>query len=185
MEEPLRGSANMSTGTADLEWLINREKIRDCLARLSRGLDRRDADLIKGCYWPEATDDHGVFIGSAAEFLNWVVPGFPAMRLTLHTLGQSLIEVRGTTAVVETHVTTYHRIDVNGQDRDIVVGSRYLDRMEQRNREWRIAHRKMVYDWLRDFGQSIDWSQGLLGMPFLSEQCVGQARGDYSETLFK
>jgi hypothetical protein len=175
----------MSTRNEDLTWLIDREKIRDCLARLSRGLDRREADLVSGCYWPDATDDHGVFVGSAAEFLNWVVPGFPAMRLTLHTLGQSLIQLRGNTAVVETHVTTYHRVDVNGQDRDIIVGSRYLDRMEQRAGEWRIAHRKMVYDWLRDFGQSVDWSQGLLGMPFLSEQCVGCARGDYSETAFK
>jgi SnoaL-like domain len=174
----------MSVSTEDLNGLIDREKIRDCLARLSRGLDRRDARLVSTSYWPEAVDDHGVFVGSAEEFLNWVVPGFPAMRLTLHTLGQSLIDLRGASAVVETHVTTYHRVDVNGQDRDIIVGSRYLDRMEKRDQQWRIAHRKMVYDWLRDFGQSVDWSQGMLGMPFLSQQCVGQARGDYSETLF-
>lgn len=46
---------------ADLDILIDREKIRDCLARLSRGEDRRDAGLIKTCYWPDATDH---YIGS-------------------------------------------------------------------------------------------------------------------------
>jgi hypothetical protein len=175
----------MSVSAEDIGGIVDREKIRDCLARLSRGLDRRDAGLVRGCYWPEATDDHGVFVGSVDEFVNWVVPGFPAMILTSHTLGQSLIDLRGTAAAIETHVTTYHRIDMNGEERDIFVGSRYLDRMEKRNQEWRIVQRKMIYDWVRDLGQSVDWSKGLLGMPFVSERCVGSARGDYSETLFK
>jgi hypothetical protein len=42
----------------------------------------------------------------------------------------------------------------------------------------------MLYDWLRDFGESVDWSQGLLGMPFLTTHSVGAARGDHSETFF-
>lgn len=175
----------MSADVEDLKYLIDREKIRDCLARLSRGEDRRDADLISGCYWPDATDDHGVFVGTFKEYLAWVVPGAPSIPVTLHTLGQSLIDLKGDKAVVETHVTSYHRIDMGGQERDIVIGGRYLDRMEKRNQEWRIAHRTMLYDWLKDFGQSVDWSQGLLGMPFLTSHCVGKARGDHSETVFR
>jgi hypothetical protein len=169
----------------NIEELLDREKIRDCLARLSRGEDRRDASLIKGCYWPDAADDHGVFLGSAEEFLAWVVPGMPSIPVTLHTLGQSLIDLRGDTAAVETHVTAYHRINMNGPERDIVIGGRYLDRMEKRQRAWRIAQRTMLYDWLSDFGDSADWSKGLLGMPFLGKHSVGSARGDHSEAFFK
>jgi hypothetical protein len=169
----------------DIEELLDREKIRDCLARLSRGEDRRDASLINGCYWPDASDDHGVFLGSAEEFLAWVVPGMPSIPVTLHTLGQSLIDLRGDTAAVETHVTAYHRINMNGPERDIVIGGRYLDRMEKRQRAWRIAQRTMLYDWLSDFGDSADWSKGLLGMPFLGKHSVGSARGDHSEAFFK
>jgi hypothetical protein len=33
-------------------------------------------------------------------------------------------------------------------------------------------------------GQSADWSNGVLGMPFLGKHSVGLALGDYSETLF-
>jgi hypothetical protein len=175
----------MTTDAEDLSSLIDRENIRSCLARLSRGLDRRDANLVGGSYWPGATDDHGVSLGTAEEFLAWVVPGAPAMVLTLHTLGQSLIDLRGVIAVVETHVTAYHRVQVDGQERDIFLGGRYLDRMEKRNREWRIAHRKLVYDWLNDLGKSADWSQGAFGMPFRTEHAVGLARDDYSETWFK
>jgi hypothetical protein len=169
----------------NIDELLDREKIRDCLARLSRGEDRRDAALIKGCYWPDAADDHGVFLGSAEEFLAWVVPGMPSIPVTLHTLGQSLIDLRGDTAAVETHVTAYHRINMNGPERDIVIGGRYLDRMEKRQRAWRIAQRTMLYDWLSDFGDSADWSKGLLGMPFLGKHSVGSARGDHSEAFFK
>lgn len=174
----------MEHASDELADLLNREKIRDCLARLARGEDRRDAALLKGAYWPDAADDHGVFVGSFAEYLAWVVPGAPSIPVTLHTLGQSLIELSGDTAVVETHVTAYHRIDMGEQVRDIVLGGRYLDRMQKRGQEWRVAHRTMLYDWLRDFGESVDWSQGLLGMPFLTTHSVGAARGDHSETFF-
>lgn len=170
---------------ADLSRLIDRENIRDCVARVSRGEDRRDADMLSACYWPDARVDHGVFLGSFKEYLAWVVPGAPTIPVTLHTLGQSLIELNADAALVETHVTAYHRIAMGTEERDIVIGGRYLDRMEKRNQEWRISHRTMLYDWLQDFGQSVDWSRGLLGMPFLTSHSLGKAHGDHSETLFR
>jgi hypothetical protein len=175
----------MNAIAEDLNAILDREKIRDCVARLARGEDRRDADLISGAYWPDATDDHGIFVGTFKEYLAWVVPGAPAVLVTLHTLGQSLIDLHGDRAVVETHVTSYHRINMGDKETDLVIGGRYLDKLEQRNREWRIAHRTMLYDWLQDFGQSANWSQGLLGMPFLTQHSVGSARGDHSVAIFK
>jgi hypothetical protein len=168
----------------DLDSIIDREKIRDCLARISRGLDRRNAELVRASYWPDATDDHGVSIGSVEQLLAWVSPGDPTIILTAHTLGQSLIDLRGATALVETHVTAYHRVDADGQERDVFLGGRYLDRMEKRGNEWRISHRKMVFDWQSDVGRSVDWSKGLFGMPFVGEHAVGSAHGDYSDAFF-
>lgn len=162
-----------------------REAIRDCIAQLARGEDRRDAERISSCFWPDAKVDLGVFVGSFAEYLAWVVPGAPSIPVTLHTLGQSIIELRDEVAAVETHVTAYHRIDMGGQERDIVLGGRYLDGMEKRDGGWRIVHRTMLYDWLSDYGKSADWSQGLLGMPFVSPHAIGKARGDYSKVFFK
>jgi hypothetical protein len=105
--------------------------------------------------------------------------------VTLHTLGQSLIELRGASAIVETHVTSYHRINMGSEERDLVIGGRYLDTLEKRQHEWRIAQRTMLYDWVQDFGRAVDWSQGLLGMPFLTKHAVGTASGDHSVKLFK
>jgi hypothetical protein len=42
----------------------------------------------------------------------------------------------------------------------------------------------MLYDWFHDFGVSIDWSKGVLGMPLSAAHFSGRAVGDYSETFF-
>ncbi len=174
----------MDGSTAELAAVLDREMIRDCIARLARGEDRRDAGLIGGCFWPDATVDLGIFAGSFDEYLAWVVPGSPAIPVTQHVLGQTVIECRGDTALAETLVTAYHRLVADGGDRDTVIGGRYLDRMDKRGPRWRIGQRTMLYDWYQDFGQSIDWSQGLMGMPFRAEHYAGRAVGDYSEKFF-
>jgi hypothetical protein len=174
----------MDATTEELKTVLDREKIRDCIARLARGEDRRDAEMISAAYWPDSVTDYGVFRGSFAEYLAWVVPGADAIKVTQHVLGQSVIDVKGDTALVETHVNSYHRVDMGEGDRDTLIGGRYLDRMEKRRGEWRIAERTMLYDWYQDFGASIDWSQGCMGLPFSAEHFSGRVRGDYSEAFF-
>lgn len=174
----------MDSFTVELTDLLEREKIRDCIARVARGEDRRNAAVICASFWPDAAIDHGVFAGSLEEYLAWVVPGSPAIPVTQHLLGQSLIELRSKTALVETHVTSYHQVAIGDENRDTVIGGRYLDRMEKRCGEWRIAQRTMLYDWYQDLGRSVDWSQGVMGMPFSAHHYVGRAVGDYSETFF-
>jgi len=168
----------------ELTSLLDREKIRECIALLARGEDRRDADLIRAGFWPDSTVDYGIFQGGFDEYLDWVVPGSPAIPVTQHVLGQSVIRLQGDVALVETHATNYHRINMGDQERDIVMGGRYLDRLDKRDAEWRIAKRTMLYDWFQDFGESVDWSGGVMGTPFSGGHYTGQAVGDHSETFF-
>lgn len=174
----------MTDEATDVQALIARDKIHQCIVRLARGEDRRDAARITACYWPDAAVDYGVFAGSFAEYLDWVVPGSPAIPVTQHVLGQSLIELDGDAARAETHAVSYHRIDMGAEHRDTVIGGRYLDRFEKRGGEWRIAGRTMLYDWFQDWGQSVDWSQGMMGMPFSAGHYTGRAVGDHSEGFF-
>ena len=173
----------MDANSEELNALLDRETIRACLARLARGEDRRDANLISACYWPNATTDFGISSGNFDAYLAWVVPGSPAVPVTQHVLGQSLTDLRGDIALVETHVTAYHRVNMGEAERDTVIGGRYLDRMEKRGGDWRIAQRTMLYDWHQDFRQSVDWAQGMMGMKFSAGHYAGRAAGDYSETF--
>ncbi len=174
----------MDASTEKLAALLDREEIRDCIAHLARGEDRRDARLIGGSFWPDATIDLGMFAGSFDEYLAWVVPGSPVIPVTQHVLGQNVIEYSGGTALAETHVTAYHRVAGDDGDRDTVIGGRYLDRMDKRGAHWRIGQRTMIYDWYRDLGRSIDWSQGLMGLSFSAGHYVGRSVGDHSESFF-
>lgn len=175
----------MTDPSGALAEAVAHHQIRDCIATLARGEDRRDAEMITGCFWPDATVDFGIFAGSFDDYLAWVVPGAPSIPATLHTLGQSLIRSWDQSALVETHVTAYHRVDFGEAEHDLFLGGRYLDQMEQRYGAWRIARRTMLYDWSKDLGVATGFSQGLMGMPFLHGHPVGSAVGDPSEAFFR
>jgi len=174
----------MNPPNQELADLLARDKIRDCLARLARGEDRRNAELITASYWPQAIIDHGIFTGTFDDYLAWVVPGSPSIPVTQHVLGQSVIDLYSDTALVETHVLAYHRVSVESDHRDTVIGGRYLDWMDKIDNEWRISRRTMVYDWVQDLGVSVDWAEGLMGMPFDATRHAGRAAGDFSERFF-
>jgi SnoaL-like domain len=179
------GGASLRRMTDAIHHVIDREHIRTAIARLARGEDRRDALLITSSYWPDSVTDYGVFKGGFAEYLAWVVPGADAITNTQHHIGQSYIELNGKAAKVETQVISYHRVDYGaGDEHDIVIGGRYLDIFEQRDGDWRIASRTMLYDWYQDWGAAVDWSQGVMGMPFSAPYFSGRARGDWSEAFF-
>lgn len=165
--------------------LLDREQIRDRIASLARGEDRRDAALIRAAYWPDSTTDFGIFEGSFDAYLDWVVPGSPAIVLTQHLLGQTVIELHGATALAETLVSSYHRVNLGSEERDFTIGGRYLDRFEKRDGQWRIAQRTMLYDWVQNGGVSADWSQGLMGTPFSGAHYTGRTLDDHSNNFFK
>ena len=166
-------------------WL-DRLDIQDCIARLARGEDRRSADLISGSFSPDAVIDMGVFKGSFDEYLSWVVPGDPSLPVTVHSLGQSVIELKGESALAETLVNSYHRVNTGEEERDTAIGGRYLDRLEKRDGQWRIVERTLLYDWFMDYGLAADWSQGVMGLPFAGDHYTGKSKidADYSEVFF-
>jgi hypothetical protein len=174
----------MDAISEQLQALLEREQIRECITRLARGEDRRDPQMISASYWPNSTTDYGVFKGTFSDYLAWVVPGSDVIKNTQHVLGQSVIEIEGKDARAETHVISYHRLALGDEERDTCVGGRYLDRLQRRGDEWRIAARAMLYDWYQDWGRSIDWSQGVMGLPFSDERYSGRSVGDFSEVFF-
>jgi hypothetical protein len=151
--------------------MLDRESIRQCLARLSRGEDRRDPALISAEFRSGASVDYGIFAGSVNDYLGWVVPGSPDIVATQHVLGQSVIQL---------HSDTAHRIRAATNDRDTMIGGRYLDRLDKVDGHWRIARRTMRYDWIQDMGEAVDWSAGLMGMPLDTGRYTGHPVGGES-----
>lgn len=146
--------------------LADREAIRDCLTRYARAIDRVDEEELDGVFWEDATDDHIIFSGGMTEFKAFFLPLLRQLDQSVHLVGNCLIEISGAQAHAETYFFSFIRVpqDVGGP-KDSFAGGRYLDRMQRRGDEWRIAERTVVVDWFRDMPDSADWSKGYMGSP--------------------
>ncbi len=120
--------------------------IRDCTHRYCRGVDRLDVDLMKSAYWPEAKDDHGVFVGNAMEFCEMCMVAHLKWRSTSHNILNHAIELDsdGIHARGEIYNVTY----LFQKDADVLDTwhGRYLDEYEKRGEEWRIVDRVCVHE---------------------------------------
>lgn len=146
--------------------LLDREAIRDCLYRYCRGIDRCDEAALASAYWPGAEDDHVFWKGTIEEFIPWVMPILRSRDQTKHAISNILIRVEGSEARVESYFDAYERARRKGAGpNDILASGRYLDVMEKRDGEWRIARRKVVIDWFRILDDSADWERGMFGKP--------------------
>jgi hypothetical protein len=135
----------------DFDDLAAQQEIRDVLIRYTRGIDRMDPELVRSCYWPGAHDDHGAFQGTVEGFVEWVQDVLAYFDSTMHFIGNQLVEVDGSVAHAESYCVAYHRRGArDGEDgHDLVIGLRYVDRLERRDHAWRIADRRCVFDWTR------------------------------------
>ena len=146
------------------EELADREAIRDCLYRYSRGIDRCDEDMLRSAYWPDAADHHLDFAGTREELIAWAQPALRGMDQTMHLIGNILIRLHGATASVESYYYGFHRISDGTAMRDTIGSGRYLDQFERHGNEWRIARRLVVVDWSREYADSADWGREPFGM---------------------
>jgi len=136
---------------AEIVKLWDREMIRDCLYRYCRGIDRTDEAALRSAYWPDGTDDHGAYSGSAEGFVDWAMKALPSIERGIHQLHNILIELRGDEAAVESYFTALQRQPgVDGGLIELYMAGRYVDRFEKRRGEWRVADRVVVFDWVEE-----------------------------------
>ena len=140
--------ANDDLGDLDiaaLRGLLDRQAIIDCITRYARGVDRDDVDLIRSAYHPDAVEDHGAFVGEVdglVDFLAMAHRPFPGYQRYVSNFD---IEIDGDVAHCESYYFCVLRRDDKG--RVLANGGRYVDRLERRDGQWRIARRVVVMEW--------------------------------------
>lgn len=134
---------------ARLRELLDKREIEEVLLRYCRGIDRMDRELVRSCYHPDATDEHGSFRGTVDEFLVWVWRVLGRTSMTMHFLGNVLVELEGDVARSEAYGISHHRSDSGEPTGNLIIGFRYIDRFERRGGAWRIARRVCTTEWVR------------------------------------
>lgn len=140
--------------------LIDERDIRNVITRYCRGIDRIDMELVRSCYHPDAVDEHGDIGGPVERFIEHIGRSLWRHDTTTHFIGNILVDLRGDHAFAETYCIAIHRKrHDDGHVHEHQVGVRYCDRLERRDGEWRIAHRRALMDWakIQDGGQP--WEQ--------------------------
>ena len=131
---------------AMVQELYDRQAIHDCVLRYCRGVDRFDRDLILSAFHPDALDEHGKFVGSPVEFVDWALGQHGKAHLShQHLIQNHRADVEGDTAHAETYFTF---ISMNRGGKPVTMGGgRYVDRLEKRDGRWAIAARVCLRDW--------------------------------------
>ena len=128
-----------------IDALLDKQDIAECLARFSRGMDRFDRDIYLSAFWDDAEMAAGPFVGSAADCWDWAMPMHEAGQIvTHHALLQTTIDLDSDFA----HSETYYQFVGRNRDESLwIAGGRYIDRLERRGGEWKIALRTNVIEW--------------------------------------
>ena len=130
---------------ARMERLLDRQDIVDCLTRFSRGMDRFDREVFLSAFHPDAVIAAGVFVGGPETLYDWASALHQQGQVaTHHNLLNLTCEIDGDTAHTETY---YLFVGRNRDETNWIAGGRYLDRLEKRNGEWRIAFRSNAIEW--------------------------------------
>jgi hypothetical protein len=128
--------------------LLDREQIREIVGpRYGRAMDWYDLDLLKSCFHPDATLDYGYFKGNAHEWCAMrVLREDPNVLNRFHYIFPPQIEIAGDAAEAECNGIGGHRVRKGAAEEYHLFGSRYLDRLERRHGQWKLASRVVRID---------------------------------------
>lgn len=136
--------------TDRLQYLLDKEAIRDLVALYSRAIDKGDVDLLADLYTEDATDTHGdSFDGSAADFCTFIAGNLPYMPYSGHHVCNHLIALNGDVGSGEAYALAYHVFPDphDGGRVEDFMAVRYIDNYRRcADGKWRFSKRVVTYD---------------------------------------
>ncbi|MGF4041949.1 nuclear transport factor 2 family protein [Paenarthrobacter nitroguajacolicus] len=146
-----------------LHVLVAKQALNENMIRYCRGMDRKDLDLTKSTYWPESTEDHGMYVGLSHEFCDWAYSlRQGSSHKASHYVTNILIDLNGNQAKRET-AFIYRTVPTDGGPTDLLFG-RYRDLCERRQGEWKVLARTCVWDGAQRLAAEADPAE-LFGIP--------------------
>jgi len=129
----------------DVGYLMDRSAIADVIARHARGCDRHDAELISATYHADGADEHGNVLNLGAEYGDWANRTHSATsQVHTHNVTTHNCDIDGDSAHAESYVIVV-LLGLDGRTAQFISG-RYIDRLERRDGQWRIAVRRSTVE---------------------------------------
>lgn len=147
---------------ADEGWLRElraEREIQRAMLTYFRGSDRLDLELMSTAYHDDAYDDHGSYKGGLPGLVAWIRKRHEVIDQSMHLSATPFVTFEGrSTAHVETYCILVQHERSNSISlatgkvayRRCVFGVRYVDLFEERSGAWKIARRKVVWEWAEE-----------------------------------
>ncbi len=130
---------------AQVREFADRQAIFDCIKRTSRGNDRFDIELITGSYHEDGVHELGQNQISGQAYGEHANHAHAAISLAnLHNVTMHSCAIDGDVAHTESYVIGLF-LDPCGETSRMLAG-RYIDRLERRGGEWKIALRRATVE---------------------------------------
>ncbi|CAI7979951.1 SnoaL-like domain-containing protein [Frankia sp. Hr75.2] len=130
----------------ELRYVTDRIAILDCVMKQSRGHDRHDIELMTSVYHDDGVDEHGPVVKLGPEYGEYANQAHSSVFIDhLHNITTHTCEIDGDRAHCESYVVGAMR-SRDGKSVHL-FGGRYLDRVERRGGEWKIALRRCTLEW--------------------------------------
>ena len=134
--------------------------IHRVMLRYARGVDSRDFEMVRDCFHPEARVTWGDwFSGTRDESIDWLSQAIPRLDGTLHVFASPWIELdlAAGSAQAETYAVNSARYpaDETGSCVQNVAGTRYFDRFELRDGEWKLIERRNERIWVQNTREEV------------------------------
>ena len=149
-----------------LRAVIARAEIYDLLCDYMHAQDRLDPALHRSVFHDDATTDYGAYMGGPDGFVAFAQGVLKPHLANHHMIGQAKIDVEDDIAFGEVYFQAHHRIVEEGEEQDLFVSGRYIDRYECRKGVWKIAHRSERIDWVRAEPRADEWLKNSPKMPW-------------------
>lgn len=128
-----------------LQHLLDRQAILDCVTRNARGNDRFDEELVTSTYHSDGWHELGHSRIPGPDYGHHANESHGALcDANLHNVTMQSCEIDGDVAHAESYVIGLFA-DRGAQTSRMLAG-RYIDRLERRDGEWRIALRRATME---------------------------------------
>jgi hypothetical protein len=162
----------------DVQYLKDRQAIEDCIHRHARGHDRFDVAIMTSCYHSDGIDEHGAAVNLGPAYGEWAnqVHAQGAL-MNLHNITTHTCEIDGDTAHAESYVLV-GLLNGDGVSARFING-RYVDRLEKREGQWKIALRRCTLDLM------IEGDASLLDSPYIKAGKYIKGKRDKSDVSYQ
>jgi ketosteroid isomerase-like protein len=140
---------------AELRAMLDRAAITGLIHAYCRAVDRKDVAACRALYHPDAVDDHGSYYqGDAQGYFDKLPELMAPVVMMQHHITTVNIKLDGDYAESEAYGLAIHQLQGAAGLEDLLVGTRFFDKFERRQKQWKILHRGHAMDWIKSISPS-------------------------------